>query len=130
MLIGDSFIQLSASLGLATSASYANMGVPLLPAADVALSITKASGKGRCESSKPHHHAAQLDRDQLRADLEHALEAEQLVLHYQPLVDLATGRIDGYEALLRWQHPVRGTVSPADFIPLAEASGLIVPIGR
>jgi diguanylate cyclase (GGDEF)-like protein/PAS domain S-box-containing protein len=130
VLIDDSFIQPGASLGLATSAACASSGIGLLRAADVALSIAKSTGKGRCETFQPHHHAAQLDRERLQADLDHALDAEQLVVHYQPLVDLATGRIDGYEALLRWQHPHRGLVSPAEFIPLAEASGLIVPIGR
>jgi diguanylate cyclase (GGDEF)-like protein/PAS domain S-box-containing protein len=130
VLIDDSFIQPGASLGLSTSSACASSGIGLLRAADVALSIAKSTGKGRCETFQPHHHAAQLDRERLQADLDHALDAEQLVVHYQPLVDLATGRIDGYEALLRWQHPHRGLVSPAEFIPLAEASGLIVPIGR
>jgi diguanylate cyclase (GGDEF)-like protein/PAS domain S-box-containing protein len=130
VLIDDSFIQPAASLGLATSTASRSSGIGLLRAADVALSIAKAGGKGRYESFQPHHHAAQLDRERLQGDLDQALDAEQFVLHYQPLVDLRSGRIDGYEALLRWQHPHRGLVSPADFIPLTEASGLIVPLGR
>jgi EAL domain-containing protein (putative c-di-GMP-specific phosphodiesterase class I) len=130
VLIDDSFIQPAASLGLSTSTACASSGIGLLRAADVGLSIAKATGKGRYETFQPHHHAAQLDRERLQADLDHALDAEQLVMHYQPLVDLGTGRTDGYEALLRWQHPHRGLVAPADFIPLAEACGLIVPIGR
>jgi diguanylate cyclase (GGDEF)-like protein/PAS domain S-box-containing protein len=130
VLIDDSFIQPAASLGLATSTACASSGIGLLRAADVALSIAKATGKGRYETFQPHHHAAQLDRERLQVDLEQALEAEQLVMHYQPLVDLGTGRIDGYEALLRWQHPSRDLVPPGEFIPLAEASGLIIPMGR
>jgi diguanylate cyclase (GGDEF)-like protein/PAS domain S-box-containing protein len=130
VLIDDSFIQPAASLGVATSTACATSGIGLLRAADVALSIAKSTGKGRCETFRPHHHAAQVERERLQADLEQALDGDQLVIHYQPLVDLATGRIDGYEALLRWQHPDRGLVSPAEFIPLAEACGLIVPIGR
>jgi diguanylate cyclase (GGDEF)-like protein/PAS domain S-box-containing protein len=130
VLIDDSFIQPAASLGLSTSTACASSGIGLLRAADVALSIAKSGGKGRYETFQPHHHRAQLDRERLQADLEHALDAEQFVLHYQPIVDLDTGRIDGYEALVRWQHPHRGLVPPLDFIPLAEASGLIVPIGR
>jgi diguanylate cyclase (GGDEF)-like protein/PAS domain S-box-containing protein len=130
VLIDDSFIQPAASVGLATSSACASSGISLLRAADVALSIAKATGKGRYETFQPHHHAAQVDRERLQADLDHALDAEQFVLHYQPIVDLSTGRTDGYEALLRWQHPHRGLVPPGDFIPLAESSGLIVPIGR
>jgi diguanylate cyclase (GGDEF)-like protein/PAS domain S-box-containing protein len=130
VLIDDSFIQPAASLGLATSSACGSSGIGILRAADVALSVAKSTGKGRCETFQPRFHSDQLERERLQADLDHALETEQFVLHYQPLIDLGTGRVDGYEALLRWQHPERGLVSPAEFIPLAESSGLIVPIGR
>jgi EAL domain-containing protein (putative c-di-GMP-specific phosphodiesterase class I) len=74
-------------------------------------------------------HEAARDRLALTADLREAIEREELHLVYQPIVDMTTGRALGYEALARWNHPVRGPLSPADFIPLAEATGLIVPLG-
>ena len=102
----------------------------LLRNADLAMYRAKALGKNRCELFEPDMHAAVLDRMALENDLRHAVVRDQLRVHYQPVVELATGRIVGVEALIRWAHPTRGLVSPGEFINVAEESGLVVPLGR
>jgi EAL domain-containing protein (putative c-di-GMP-specific phosphodiesterase class I) len=89
----------------------------------------KAAGQGGYERYDPEMHTELVQRVQLEADLRRALDARELFLLYQPTFDLASGQIVGAEALARWQHPTRGLVPPTEFIPLAEASGLIRPLG-
>jgi diguanylate cyclase (GGDEF)-like protein/PAS domain S-box-containing protein len=102
----------------------------LLRNADVAMYTAKARGRGRCEVFKPSMHQAMLDRLDLEADLRRAVERGEFVLHYQPTVALASGRISGMEALVRWESSSRGAIVPPGlFIPVCEDTGLIVPLG-
>jgi diguanylate cyclase (GGDEF)-like protein/PAS domain S-box-containing protein len=129
-LINDRELHVRASIGIARMMDPDVDGVDqLLRNADLAMYRAKAAGHGGYERYDPGMHTQLVERMQLEADLRRALDDGELFLHYQPTIDLASGQIVGAEALARWRHPTRGLVPPSEFIPLAEASGLIQRLG-
>jgi diguanylate cyclase (GGDEF)-like protein/PAS domain S-box-containing protein len=120
----------SVSLGLALSGETCRSGAELLRNADVAMFQAKEVGPGRIEVYQPNTDATRVRRLHTSNELHRALERAELELHYQPFVELHTESLVGLEALVRWNHPTRGLLLPAEFISLAEDSGLIVPLGR
>ena len=101
----------------------------MLRQADLALYAAKGAGKGRWRLYEPGLHLAAVDRLEVRTELERAIASGAFALHYQPIVELRSGAMVGVEALVRWHHPRRGLVPPADFIHVAEETGLVVPLG-
>ncbi|HYY07961.1 MAG TPA: EAL domain-containing protein, partial [Actinomycetota bacterium] len=127
----DVFVR--ASIGIATARAAHSTGPEgaeeLLRNADVAMYIAKEAGKNRFQVFEPEMHDTALRRLELKADLQRAVDNGEFVLHFQPVIRLATGEIEGFEALVRWNHPTRGLVGPLEFVPLAEETGLVVQIG-
>jgi diguanylate cyclase (GGDEF)-like protein/PAS domain S-box-containing protein len=128
-LVNDRELHVRGSMGIARMDHDVDSADQLLRNADLAMYRAKAATQGGFERYDPGMHTELVARVQLEADLRRALEAEELFLHYQPTFDLGSGQITGAEALCRWNHPTRGLVPPTEFIPLAEASGLIRPLG-
>lgn len=128
--IDEALLEVGVSVGIATVPGDALDASSLLMRADLALYAAKADGKGCWRTFDPALEEKAQHHRQLDLDMREALAADAMELHYQPLVDLRSGRVAGFEALLRWNKPGHGWVSPGEVIPVAEATGFIVEIGR
>jgi diguanylate cyclase (GGDEF)-like protein/PAS domain S-box-containing protein len=127
--LADGEIFVTASIGVALSSGDRDSAASLLRDADTAMYMAKERGRARIEVFDPKSHGIVLDKIRIRNELHGALERGEFRVYYQPIVELASGRVTGVEALLRWQHPERGLLPPAEFLAMAEESGLITPIG-
>jgi diguanylate cyclase (GGDEF)-like protein len=130
MTIRESEVFTSASIGIALSGPVDDASQHLLRSADLAMYRAKEHGRGRFEVFDPQMHTVAMERLRMEMDLRRAIERDQLLLHYQPVVSLSTGGVVAVEALVRWQHPERGLIPPLEFIPIAERTGIISDIGR
>jgi len=128
--IGAGEASVRASVGVAVTDGRSHGAQELLRDADIAMYAAKNAGKGRIEMFHPGLHDQVISRLQLEVDLGQALENGELSVHYQPVVDVANNEVVGVEALMRWAHRQRGVVMPGEFIPIAESTGLIVPMGK
>ncbi|MDQ1539910.1 MAG: hypothetical protein QOH29_636, partial [Actinomycetota bacterium] len=128
--VGGHEIVVTASIGIASSITGHETAEDVLRDADTAMYRAKADGKGTHATFDTGMHARAVSRLQIETELRHALDADELRLHYQPIISIDSGKTVAVEALVRWEHPTRGLLSPADFLPVAEETGLIVPMGK
>jgi len=128
--IGGNEVHIGSSIGISIYPDDGLDAETLTKNADAAMYHAKESGRNNCQFFKPEMNLKAVARHSLESSMRHALDRDEFLLHYQPKIDLHTGKIKGVEALIRWEQNGGGLVPPAEFIPVAEACGLIVPIGR
>lgn len=128
--IDDHQIVITVSIGISIYPEHGTDANSLIKNADAAMYVAKASGRGLFRFFTPEMNAMSAERLLLEHELRQALKNDELIVHYQPQLDLVTNTLSGFEALVRWNHPVRGMVPPNQFIPVAEEAGLIVQIGE
>jgi diguanylate cyclase (GGDEF)-like protein len=129
-IVGEHRLHITASIGISTYPDHGDNGETLIKNADTAMYHAKQSGRDNYQFFKPDMSLRAVERQSLEGQLRYALERQELLLHYQPKVDLKTGAITGVEALVRWQHPERGLLLPGQFLTIAEDTGMIVAIGQ
>ena len=128
--VGERLLSIHLSVGVATNRHSGNLTADLLRDADVAMYEAKSDGKGRYCMFTTEMRETVLRRHIVKEELRDGIDHERLLVQYQPIVDVRTGQVSAVEALVRWEHPERGRIPPLEFVPLAERTGLIVPLGR
>src|SRR4051794_10557729 len=129
-MIEGNKVTIGASVGIAIADPGRASADPLVRNADLALYAAKGAGRGKHRLYEASMHREAAERQLLENDLRQAVERGELAVYYQPVVHTAGEDVSGFEALVRWRHPSRGTISPSTFTPLAEEAGLIAPIGE
>jgi diguanylate cyclase (GGDEF)-like protein/PAS domain S-box-containing protein len=129
-IIGEQEIFMSASIGIALGNGAHNSADDMLRDADIAMYRAKSKGKAQHQIFDQAMHKYAINKLQLETEMHHALQRGEFSLYYQPIINLETNNLIGFEALVRWEHPERGMVPPNEFIPMAEENGLVIPLGR